>query len=96
MTGLRWEWIAVMAIVPPIGGVLAALPVWRTGQMILGNLAGSIVILGSALALIVRESIEIRLATAACLDAGFTCFPTPSAFARYAIYASLGMTSNTW
>jgi len=91
VTGLRWEWIAVMAIVPPIGGVLAALPVWRTGQMILGNLAGSIVILGSALALIVRESIEIRLATAACLDAGFTCFPTPSAFARYAIYASLGM-----
>jgi len=91
VTGLSWGWIALMAVVPPIGGLLVALPVWRTRQMILGNLAGSVVIFGSALAMIVRESIEIRLATAACLDAGFTCFPMPSAFARYAIYASLGM-----
>jgi hypothetical protein len=27
----------------------------------------------------------------ACLEAGTTCFPEPSAFARFAIYASIGL-----
>lgn len=80
-----------MAAVPPVVALVAALPIWRTKQMILGNLAGSTVILAAALGLIVRESIEIAGITRACLDAGYTCWPMPSAFIRYAIYASMGM-----
>jgi hypothetical protein len=91
VTGLNWKWIVLMAAAPPIVGVLVAFPVWRTKRMILGNLAGTLVILGIALALILRESAEIDAVTRACLDAGFTCWPVPAAFTRYAIYASIGM-----
>jgi hypothetical protein len=88
---LNWGCIALMLTVAPACGVLVAASVWRLGQVILGNLAGAAVIFGAALALILRESVEVDRVTRACLDAGYTCWPTPSAFARYAIYASLGL-----
>jgi hypothetical protein len=91
VNGLNWQWIAVMATAPLIVGVLVALPVWRTTQVILGNLAGTAVIFGSALALILREFVELERLTRTCLDAGLTCWPEPSAFARYAIYASIAL-----
>ena len=91
MTDLSWRWIALMATVPSLAGLLVALPIWRTRQMILGNLAGTAVIVVAAMALILRESVELNSLTQACLDAGFTCWPSPSAFARYAIYASVAM-----
>ena len=80
-----------MATVPPLVGVLVALPCWRNSQPILGNIAGSAVIFGSALALILRESVEIDRVTRRCLDAGYTCFPSPGAFSRYAIYAFIAL-----
>ena len=89
MNELSWLWIALMLTVPPVAGVLVAFPCWRKSEMILGNLAGSVVIFGAAIALIVRESVEITRVTQTCLDAGYTCWPVPSAFARYAIYASI-------
>jgi hypothetical protein len=91
VTELSWRWIALMLTVPPIAGVLAAYPLWRRREMIFGNLAGTAVILGAAFALILRESIEIEQVTRQCLEAGYTCWPEPSAFARYAIYTGLGM-----
>lgn len=91
MTELSWRWIALMLAVPPICGVLAAYPLWRRREMIFGNLAGTTVILGAAFALILRESIEIERVTRLCLDAGYTCWPVPGPFARYAIYAGIGM-----
>ena len=90
MTELNWQWIALMAAAPGLLGVLLAYPVWRKEEFILGNLAGSAIILGFAFALIFRESAEVDRVTRACLDAGYTCWPTPSAFTRYAIYAGLG------
>jgi len=91
MTGLHWGWIALMASAPLGAGLLVALPIWRTGQFILGNLAATAVIFGAALALILRESVEVDRVTRACLDAGYTCWPDPSAFTRYAIYAFIGL-----
>ena len=91
VTELSWFWIVLMAIVPPAVGLLIALPCWLKSQPILGNIAGSAVIFGSALVLILRESVEIDRLTRACLDAGYTCFASPSAFSRYAIYAFIAL-----
>ena len=75
---------------PPLVVPLLAYPCWRGKEMILGHLAGAMVILSTALLLIVRESGEVNRLTRQCLDAGYTCWPVPSAFIRYAIYAGIG------
>jgi hypothetical protein len=90
VTQLNWSWIALMATVPGLLGAGLAYPCWRKTEVILGNLAGTAVILGFAFALIFRESAEVDRLTRACLDQGYTCWPIPSAFVRYAIYASIG------
>ena len=91
MTELSWRWIALMATAPLLVGLLVALPCWRGSQIILGNIAGTVVIFGSAMALILRESVELDRIGRQCLDAGYACFPSPSAFTRYAIYAFIGL-----
>jgi hypothetical protein len=91
VTGLSWPAIALMVIVPPVFAVLAALPCWRHMQMILGNLAGTTVIFGAALVLILREHVALERLTQRCLDAGFVCWPQPDAFTRYAIYAFIAL-----
>jgi hypothetical protein len=55
------------------------------------NIAGSVAIFGAALLLIIRESVAIDQLTRVCLDAGRTCFPNPSGFTRYAIYAFIAL-----
>src|SRR5262249_39839444 len=73
-------------------GMLAALPVWRRRETILGNVAGTVVIFGTAFALIFREAAMLDALRQACVDAGYAaCFPSPAAFTRYAIYASIGL-----
>ena len=59
--------------------------------MIFGNIVGSGLVLGWAIVLILLEYIEVDRSVQACIDAGTTCWPEPSAFARFAIYASIGM-----
>ncbi len=91
MSGLSWFWIGLQLAMPPAVGWLIAWLFWRIDQPIFGNLAGSGVLFGSAFALIMREHVEIDRAVRQCLDQGFTCWPEPSAFTRFAIYASIGM-----
>ena len=91
MTDLNWRWIAVMLTAPTAAGFLVAYVIWRSNQIVLGNLAGAAVIFGSALALILRESVEIDRMVRRCLDVGYTCWPEPSAFTRYAIYAFIAL-----
>ena len=88
---LNWVWIAVAAIVPMLAGLLLAWPIWLTGQPILGNIAGSIVIFGAAIGLIMREHTELDRIVQTCIEQGTTCWPTPSAFTRFAIYAFIGL-----
>lgn len=80
-----------MLTAPPAVALLAAFPFWRQGGMILGNIVGTAVIFGAAFALIMREYVEIDRWTQACIDAGDFCWPTPSAFTRFAIYACIGL-----
>jgi hypothetical protein len=91
VTGLSWFWIGVALTVPTLLGFLVALPIWKRGQPILGNIAGSIVIFGSVIAFILREHAELEPLVQACLDRRVTCWPEPSAFARYVIYAAIGL-----
>ena len=74
----------------PLAAAVASL-LWRRNEAILGNLAGTLVIFGSALGFILRESVVLNRLTRQCLDAGLTCWPQPSAFSRYAIYAAIGL-----
>jgi hypothetical protein len=91
MADLSWGWILLMLTAPPAVGYLLAWGIWKTKQIILGNVAGTGVIFAAAIALIFREQAELEAIVNACLDAGTTCFPEPSAFIRYAIYACIGM-----
>lgn len=88
---LSWSWIALELSVPPIVALLSALPFWRTGQMVLGNLAGTAVIFGSAIALILREHVALDRLVREAFDNGVPSWPNPSAFTRYAIYASIAL-----
>jgi hypothetical protein len=88
---LHWYWIGMGACVPPLVAVIVAYPFWRKSQSIFGSIAGTAVIFGAAIALILREYVEIDRVTKACLDAGTTCFPEPSAFARFSVYAFVAL-----
>ena len=88
---LSWNWIAMMAIGPPIVAFLIAYPIWRTGEVTLGNVAGSVILFGTGFAMIWREHIALDRIVQACLDAGTTCWPSPSAFTRFAIYAFIAL-----
>jgi hypothetical protein len=91
MNGLSWYWIAIEATVAPIVGFLVALPLWFKDQPILGNIAGTVVIFGTAFSLILREHIQIEAMVGKCLDEGVPCFPHPEAFTRFAVYAFIAL-----
>ena len=91
MRELSWHWIGLELTLVPIVAVLLALPLWRRNQPIFGSLAGTAVIFGSAIALILREYVELDRITKACVDAGTVCWPTPGFFTRFAIYAFVGL-----
>jgi len=88
---LSWTWIAVMLTATPAVALLVAIPCWRQNQMVLGNLAGTAVCFGAAIGLIMRERIELDAWSLHCLDAGIACWPHPSPFTRYAVYAFIGL-----
>ena len=91
LSGLNWYWIAIGATAPLLGGVLVAWPIWLTGQTMLGNIGGTIVMFGSAVGLIGREHAELDQMVQACIERGTTCFPTPDAFTRFAVYAFIAL-----
>lgn len=90
MHGLNWYWITWQLTAAPVMAVLVAIPFWRKAEMIFGNIFGSAVIFVWAITLIFREYVEIDRVVQACIDAGTTCWPEPSAFARFAVYAAIG------
>lgn len=90
-TGLQWHWIVLALVLPLAGGLLLAWPIWLSGQSMLGNLAGSVVMFGAAIGFIMREHAALDLAVQACIDAGSTCWPEPAAFTRFAVYAFIGL-----
>jgi hypothetical protein len=89
---LNWLWIGVMATVPPLIGLAVASIFWRfMKDPGVGNVVGSLVIIGGIFLLISREFSELAILTGACLQSGHVCWPTPSGFIRYMIYACIGL-----
>ena len=91
MGALSWFWIALELTAVPIAAVLAAYPFWRKEQFIFGNIAATAVIFASGIALILREHVELDRIVQACLESGSVCWPQPSAFTRFAIYAGVAL-----
>src|SRR3954471_25098500 len=50
MNDLSWRWIVAMVAAPLPIGMLIATPLWRRGETSLGNVAGTVVIFGTAFA----------------------------------------------
>ncbi len=87
MDGLAWKWIGLQAVIPPVAALLAALPFWRKRQMIFGTIVGTVIVCATAVGLILREHVELDALIQACFDEGNPCFPHPSDFTRFAVYA---------
>ena len=92
MDHLNWYWIWVSLTVPLVVGALHALPFWWKDQAIFGNIFGTVIIFGAAFGLIMRERVELDGLLRECFDSGKdVCTLEPSAFARFAIYAFIGL-----
>ena len=91
VTGPNWFWISIALTAPMAVGLLVAWPVWLTGQPILGNIVGTLVIFGAAIGLIMREHADLDRIVQTCIEQGTTCWPTPAAFTRFALYAFIGL-----
>lgn len=76
---------------PALVGLLVAIPFWRKGQPTFGSIVGTAVVFASSIGLILREYAVLDRITQECFDAGTVCFPDPSAFTRFAIYAFIGL-----
>ena len=91
MSQLNWFWIGIALTAPFAAGALVAFPFWRGAQPIFGNIVGSVVIFGAGVGFIMREHVELDRLVQGCLDRGTTCWPDPSPFTRYAIYAFIAL-----
>jgi hypothetical protein len=88
---LNWHYIALALTVPPVLGLLVAFPFWWKGRMTFGNIVATGVVFASSIGLILREYVELDRLTQDCIDAGTVCWPVPSAFTRFAVYAFIGL-----
>src|SRR5215831_13310105 len=79
VAGLNWSWILFALVVPAILGGAVAYPLWRTGQPIFGNIAGSAVSCPAAVGLIMRGHVVLDRIVQDCLDDAVTCWSEASA-----------------
>lgn len=89
--GLNWQGIGIMATAPFVVGLLIAYLFWRRSEPIFGNIVGTGIIFSAAFGMIWREHVELDRIVQTCIEAGYTCWPEPSAFTRFAIYAFIGL-----
>jgi hypothetical protein len=89
--GLSWFWISIALLIPPAVALLVAYPIWNKGAPIFGNIFGTIILFGAAIGFMMREHVELDAIVMDCLGRNITCWPQPSAFARYAVYAFISL-----
>jgi NO-binding membrane sensor protein with MHYT domain len=89
---IAWDWryLAASAVLPLIGACLAAWPLWRLRQEILGSILGAGVALIFVIGFIGREYVSIQQATQTCIDTETPCAIRPAEFTRYAAYGLTG------
>ena len=68
MQGLNWGWIGFEAGALPLLAILVAYPFWRNASFIFGNIVGSMLICSAAIALILREFVEVDRVVQACIE----------------------------
>ena len=91
MSELNWRFIALALTAPPVAGLLIASAFWWKGWMTFGNIVGAGIVFAASIGLILTEHVELDRLTQECLEAGIPCFPQPSAFTRFAIYAFIAL-----
>lgn len=91
MATLNWTWIGLELTVTPLVALILAWPFWRKNEVIVGNIVATAVIFVTGFGLIWGEYVVIDRIVNACLDAGTTCWPQPSAFTRFAVYGSIAL-----
>jgi hypothetical protein len=91
VTGLNWHYIALALTVPPLIALVVAIPFWWTSRVTFGNIVATAVVFASAIGMILREHVELDRLAQECIDAGTVCWPEPSAFMRFAVYAFIGL-----
>ena len=89
--GLSWFWISIAITIPPVVALIAAYPIWSKGAPIFGNIFGTIILFASAIGFMMREHVELDAIVQDCLRRNVTCWPEPSAFSRYAVYAFISL-----
>ena len=87
---MSWFWIAIALTVPTAMAFLVALPFWRKGSHMMGNVIGSGVIFIAVILLFGREYVTLAQLRESCTRAGVACSIRPDDFIRYAIYGSIG------
>jgi len=80
-----------MVVVPPLVSLPVAFMLWRKRDPAVGNIVGMVIVFMMSMGMILLEYADLAGLSQACLDRGQLCWPTPSGFIRYTIYASIGL-----
>jgi hypothetical protein len=91
LNGFNWSWITLASTVPFLVGLVLAVPFWVKRQMTFGTVVGAGVIFAFAIGLILREHVELDAIIQKCFEDGTVCFPTPTAFTRFATYSFIAL-----
>jgi hypothetical protein len=89
---LNPTWLMIAAVVPLVGALLAAVPLWllRLPDEV-GSIVGAGVVLVCVVGFIAREYGEVLAVTARCIEANIGCRFQPQPFVRYGIFGAIGM-----
>jgi hypothetical protein len=89
---MNWVRVGLAATIPLVVAIVAAAPLWRRRQWLLGTIAGAGLVFLAALPIAFTEYAELVRLDFECRESGLNCSRRyPSDFTRGAIFAMLAM-----